>query len=121
MNDDDDDLTSEEEAAEAYQRALRRMGQNPEEDAFARMQNMLNIKDRENTDAEISRTVNISLSTEERVMIYNEVLGALRNGEPDHQIAQKVIGILNTHINGKMAAARKRKQGKSPIFRRVDE
>lgn len=89
-------------------------------DEFDRIQKMLDSREEllSNSPKEI---VNLHLSTQERLDIYNEILSLIQSGEPDHYIAQHVVGILNNHIEKKMTAAKERAKGKSPIFRRVDE
>ena len=64
---------------------------------------------------------NLSMSTYERAEVYNEVMGLLKDDIDHREIARQVVVLLNQFINDKMDKARKRSEGKSPIFRRVDD
>jgi len=87
------------------------------DDEFNRVKDMLDAHEAA-VDGQ-GEIVNLSLSTEERLEIYNDVLGMLRSGEDQRHIAAHVVGLLNQYISSKMEKARDRKKGKSPIFRRV--
>ena len=86
---------------------------------FDRIKKMLDYQE-DLTDPNAGQIVNLSLSTQERLDIFNEVLVLLDSGQDHRDIAQHVVGILNNHILLKMKQAKDRKSGKSPIFRRVD-
>lgn len=92
------------------------------DDAFQRIKEMLGDQEELLDTAQYGYQMpNISLTTQQRFDIYNDVLALLDSEEDHKQIAQKVVAYLNQHINDKLNAARKRREGKSPIFRRVDE
>ena len=94
------------------------------EDAFQRIQNMIKSDDGSKEAAQIASQLSkggasLQLSTQDRIELYNEIMGQLRGNEPPHQIAQQVVGIVNSHIDKKIKLIKDRMKGKSPIFRRV--
>lgn len=89
------------------------------EDAFRRIKAMVGDETEDEKEDPV-KNINLVFTTQQRMEIYNEVLVALQKNDKPQQIANNVIALLNDHINNRMEAAKKRKQGKSPIFRRVE-
>jgi hypothetical protein len=91
------------------------------EDAFQRIKAMVGSDedDEQEHDPILEKNVNLVFSTQERYDIYEEVLFSINSGEDPRSIAQRVVGILNSHITKRMKLADDRKKAKSPIFRRV--
>jgi len=87
------------------------------QEAYERMKAMLAAHG--DLPGESSPYVNPRLTTEERIELFNEIVGMIGDDEKPQVIAQQVVGIVNEFIEKKVSAANERKQGKSPIFRRV--
>lgn len=89
--------------------------ENVTEDAFNRIQKMLDERG-----PDVPTIANISMSTEEKHILYHDILSKLQTNVQPQEIARQIVVVINEFIDYKMTLAKQRKEGKSPIFRRVD-